>query len=95
MATPALDNARRSFIAQGSALGLGGTLLPGMLWAEVAQTGGQAITADMLRHAIDLAGLTFSDADQKQMLDAVNQNLTRVKELRAIDIPNDVSPPFH
>jgi Asp-tRNA(Asn)/Glu-tRNA(Gln) amidotransferase A subunit family amidase len=95
MATPALASARRSFIAQCSALGIGGTLLPGILWAEVAQTGGQAITADMLRHAIDMAGLTFSDADQKQMLDAVNQNLTRFKELRRIDIPNDVSPPFH
>ena len=29
------------------------------------------------------------------MLQAVNQNLTRFDELRAIDIPNDVSPPFH
>lgn len=95
MATPDLASARRSFLAQCSALGVGGTLLPGLLWAEVAQSGGQTITADMLRHAIDMAGLTFSDADQKQMLDAVNQNLTRFKDLRQIDIPNDVSPPFH
>jgi hypothetical protein len=29
------------------------------------------------------------------MLEAVNGNLTRFKELRAIQIPNDVSPPFH
>ena len=29
------------------------------------------------------------------MLEAVNQNLTRYDEMRAIHIPNDVSPPFH
>ena len=42
-----------------------------------------------------MAGLSFSAEDQKAMLEAVNQNLTRFNELRAIQIPNDVSPPFH
>ena len=42
-----------------------------------------------------MAGLSFSAEDQKSMLSAVNQNLTRFTELRAIEIPNDVSPPFH
>lgn len=91
----ALAPARRRFLAQCSSLGIGGTLLPGMLWADVVQSGGQPITADMLSHAIAMAGLSFSDEDQKAMLEAVNQNLTRFQELRAIDIPNDVSPPFH
>ena len=29
------------------------------------------------------------------MVDSANQNLKRYEELRAIHIPNDVSPPFH
>lgn len=90
-----LATARRRFLAQCSTLGVSGTLLPGLVWAEVVQSGGQPITADMLRHAIAMAGLTFSDEDQTAMLAAVNRNLTRFQDLRAIDIPNDVSPPFH
>ena len=76
------------------AFGLGGTLLPGVLWAEM-QPSDEQISAEMLRHAIAMAGLAFSDEDQKAMLEAVNSNLTRFSELRAISIPNDVSPPFH
>src|SRR5262245_26796496 len=34
-----IDETRRRFIAQFSSLGLGGTLLPGILWAEMQQTG--------------------------------------------------------
>jgi Asp-tRNA(Asn)/Glu-tRNA(Gln) amidotransferase A subunit family amidase len=86
---------RRHFLAQFSSLGLAGTLLPGVLWAEVQQTGAQTITAEMLSNALAMAGLTFSAEDQKSMLEAVNQNLTRFTELRAIEIPDDVSPPFH
>jgi Asp-tRNA(Asn)/Glu-tRNA(Gln) amidotransferase A subunit family amidase len=90
-----VDETRRRFIAQFSTLGLSGTLLPGVLWADMQQTGAQQITAEMLTHAIAMAGLSFSDDDQKSMLEAVNQNLTRFTELRTIEIPNDVSPPFH
>jgi Asp-tRNA(Asn)/Glu-tRNA(Gln) amidotransferase A subunit family amidase len=95
MTTSALDATRRRFLAQFSSLGLAGTLLPGVLWAEVQQTGAQTITAEMLANALTMAGLSFSAEDQKSMLNAVNQNLTRFTELRAIEIPNDVSPPFH
>jgi Asp-tRNA(Asn)/Glu-tRNA(Gln) amidotransferase A subunit family amidase len=91
----ATDATRRRFLATCSSLGLGGTLLPGVLWAEMQNSGVQQITPEMLLHALAMAGLTFSEADRKTMLDAVNQNLTRVIELRQIQIPNDVSPPFH
>jgi Asp-tRNA(Asn)/Glu-tRNA(Gln) amidotransferase A subunit family amidase len=90
-----LDATRRRFLAQCSSLGLGGTLLPGVLWAEWQTSGAQQITPAMLQHALVMAGLTFSEEDQKGMLDAVNQNLRRFTELREIHIPNDVSPPFH
>jgi Asp-tRNA(Asn)/Glu-tRNA(Gln) amidotransferase A subunit family amidase len=90
-----VDETRRRFLGQCSALGLGGTLLPGVLWADMQQTGTQQITPEMLKNALAMSGLSFTDEDQKAMLRAVNQSLTRMTELRAIKIPNDVSPPFH
>src|SRR5215210_4615396 len=90
-----VDETRRRFLGQFSALGLGGTLLPGVLWADMQQTGTQQITPEMLKNALAMAGLSFTDEDQKTMLQAVNQSLTRMTELRGIKIPNDVSPPFH
>ncbi len=79
-------------------LGLGGTLLPGVLWAQMQQQArpGAAprVTQEMLSDALALSGLTFSDEDQRWMLQAVDQNLTRYEELRAVHIPNDVAPPF-
>jgi Asp-tRNA(Asn)/Glu-tRNA(Gln) amidotransferase A subunit family amidase len=89
------DATRRRFLAQCSALGLGGTLLPGVLWAEMQQAGESPITLAMLKSALAMAGLSFSEEDEKTMLQAVNQSLTRMTTLRAIRIPNDVSPPFH
>ncbi len=90
-----IDATRRNFLAQCSALGVGGTLLPGLLWAEMQQTSSQAITLAMLKSATAMAGLSFSEDDEKTMLNAVNQSLTRMTTLRMIKIPNDVSPPFH
>jgi Asp-tRNA(Asn)/Glu-tRNA(Gln) amidotransferase A subunit family amidase len=95
MSNTSIDATRRRFIAQFSSLGLGGTLLPGVLWAEMQQAGAEQITLEMLRQALVMAGLSFTAEDEKAMVQAVNQNLTRMTELRAIQIPNDVSPPFH
>ena len=76
-------------------MGLGGTLLPGVLWAQVQQSGSQRVTQAMLAESLAVAGLSFSDDDQKAMLQAVNQNLTRYEDVRTLHIPNDVSPPFY
>jgi len=86
---------RRRFLAYFSATGLTATLLPGALWAQVQQSEGEAVTPQMLRDALALSGLNFSEEDQKAMLQGVNQNLTRFEEIRRVKIPNDVSPPFH
>ena len=49
----------------------------------------------MLADALAVAGLSFSEEDQKAMLKAVNRNLTSYEELRKLEIPNDVAPPFY
>jgi Asp-tRNA(Asn)/Glu-tRNA(Gln) amidotransferase A subunit family amidase len=89
------DRTRRNFLNYFSAAGLGGTLLPGILWAQLQQNGAQQVTPEMLKDSLALAGLSFSDEDEKAMLRGVNQNLASYAELRALHIPNDVAPPFY
>ena len=86
---------RRRFLAYFSGSGLAATLLPGVLWAQVEQAGAETVTPEMLKDALAVSGLSFSDEDQKAMLEGVNQNLTRYEDVRKLHIPNDVSPPFY
>jgi Asp-tRNA(Asn)/Glu-tRNA(Gln) amidotransferase A subunit family amidase len=91
----AIEETRRRFVSFFSGLGLGGTLLPGVLWAQLQQEDAQRITPKMLTDALALSGLTFPEEDQRSMLQAANQNLTRFEDLRKAHIPNDVAPPFY
>ncbi len=90
-----MDERRRRFLTYFSSIGLSATLLPGALWAQAAQSDAPQITLDMLQHALALSGLHFSEDEEKGMLNGLNQNLVRYEEIRALKIPNDVSPPFY
>ncbi len=78
-----------------AAAGLGATLAPGVVWARMQDAGTETITPAMVSDALKLSGIDMTDDEQKALVDSANQNLKRYKELRAIHIPNDVSPPFH
>src|SRR2546427_3392532 len=86
---------RRAFIGYFSSVGLGSTLLPGVLWAKLQEEPTPRITTAMLKGALTIAGLDFSDEDQQQMLTALNQNPDRFAELRKIHIAPDVAPPLY
>jgi Asp-tRNA(Asn)/Glu-tRNA(Gln) amidotransferase A subunit family amidase len=90
-----VDETRRRFIAHFAGLGLGTTLVPGVLWARMQDAGMSAVTLEMVTDALQLSGIELSETERKAMVDSANQNLTRYQELRKIHIPNDVSPPFH
>src|SRR5436305_8937892 len=90
-----LHDSRRRFMAHFAGIGLGATLAPGVLWARMQDAGAKKITLAMITDALALSGLEFTEDERKAMLDAANQNLTRYEEMRAIHIPNDISPPFH
>lgn len=92
---PSIDSQRRRFLGYFSSIGLGSTLLPGVLWGQIQQSGSAEITAEMLKSALALAGLSFTEEQQKTMLQAANQNLTRARALRNLQIPSNVSPPYH
>jgi Asp-tRNA(Asn)/Glu-tRNA(Gln) amidotransferase A subunit family amidase len=92
---PAVHDTRRRFITHFASIGLGTTLAPGIIWARMQDTGAKKITLEMVADAMKLSGLDFTDAELKAMVDAANRNLAGYEEMRAIHIPNDVSPPFH
>ena len=86
---------RRRFLGTFVGTGLGSTLLPGVLWAEMQQAGADRITPEMVTHALKLSGIELSESERDGLVRTANQNLTRFEEFRQIDIPNDVSPALH
>ena len=87
--------ARRRFIAHFTALGLGSSLAPGVLWARMQDASTDQITLAMVTDALKLSGIDLPEDDRKAMVDSANTALTRLVEQRALSIPNDVSPPYH
>lgn len=90
-----LPETRRGFMSRCISLGLGSTLLPGVLWAQLQQSGQKRVTAEMLKSALALSGLEFDETTQAAVLRDVNRNVDRYGKLGELQIPDDVSPPFH
>jgi len=86
---------RRRFITYFSSVGLSSTLLPGVLWARLQEERAGRITAAMLKDALAIAGLDFTDEERQQILNGVNQNLTRYADLRQIHIDPNIAPPLY
>jgi Asp-tRNA(Asn)/Glu-tRNA(Gln) amidotransferase A subunit family amidase len=86
---------RRRFMVHFAGIGLGSTLVPGIIWARMQDARTDLITLPMVTEALKLSGIELSEADRQAMVQSANQNLSRYEELRKIHIPNDVSPPFH
>jgi Asp-tRNA(Asn)/Glu-tRNA(Gln) amidotransferase A subunit family amidase len=95
MSEAVINETRRRFMAHFAGIGLGTTLVPGVLWARMQDAGTSRVTHAMVTDALQLSGIDLSDEERKAMVDAANTNLERYEELRKIHIPNDVSPPFH
>jgi hypothetical protein len=81
---------RRSFMAYFSAVGLAGTLLPGVLWAKVQEA--STLSKEVLAEAEKVAGLDFTDAEREMMLQGLERNLRAYEALREIPVPNEVPP---
>src|SRR6516162_3643884 len=90
-----LNETRRRFMTHFAGIGLGATLVPGVLWARMQDAGAQTITLSMVTEALKLSGVDFSEDERKQMVAGANQSLTRSRAIQEFHIPNDVSPPFH
>jgi Asp-tRNA(Asn)/Glu-tRNA(Gln) amidotransferase A subunit family amidase len=88
---------RRNFLAYFSSVGLGATLLPGVLWGKMEEqkTAPASVTKEMLSAAAEVAGLTFTDQQLDRMLAGVNHNLSKYIELRKVQLDNSVAPPLY
>lgn len=97
-ATDALDRAasldRKAFLGYFSSLGLGSTLLPGVLWSEVRDQEAP-ITVETIEEAEKIAGLEFTEEEREMMIQGLNDNLQRYRSLRRRPIPNAVPPALH
>lgn len=90
MTTASSSYDRRKFLAYFSSIGLGTTLLPGVLWAKVAE--GADITVATIAAAEEMAGLRFDDAERAMMVDGLKQQQSRIEALHRVAISNSLSP---
>jgi Asp-tRNA(Asn)/Glu-tRNA(Gln) amidotransferase A subunit family amidase len=83
---------RRDFIRTCSAIGLGGTLFPGVLWAQAEAEGATKITKEMIENAAIIADVPIADEYKAMMLDSLNRQVAGYEEVYKLHIPNSVAP---
>jgi Asp-tRNA(Asn)/Glu-tRNA(Gln) amidotransferase A subunit family amidase len=83
---------RRAFMAYFSGLGLSTTLLPGVLWSQIAQGEVKEITVDVLAEAEQLTGLEFTEEERKKIARGLNSLRNNYESLRNVRIDNSVPP---
>ncbi len=97
---------RRRFLGVCSAMGLGQTLLPGVLFGMAAQAQSPAapdgdaahemgkITPEMIDAAAVIAGITVTAEQKTMMLEGLAKQRDSVMVIRSMKIPNSVAPAF-
>ena len=83
---------RRRFLSACSGLGFGGTLFPGVLWAQAQSQGAAKITKDMIDQAAAIADVPIPEETKEMMLDNLNQRIKGYDAIYALHIPNSVVP---
>jgi Asp-tRNA(Asn)/Glu-tRNA(Gln) amidotransferase A subunit family amidase len=90
MTTTSVQHDRREFLAYFSSIGLGSTLLPGVLWAKVAA--GAEITKDTIASAEEIAGMTFTEDERMMMVRSLTQTRQAIDALHKVALDNSISP---
>jgi Asp-tRNA(Asn)/Glu-tRNA(Gln) amidotransferase A subunit family amidase len=83
---------RRAFMAYFSSIGLGSTLLPGVLWGQLQQQQGPEITTEMIASAEEISGLQFSDDERTRMLRNLQQMRGSIQQLHQVPLDMSVFP---
>ena len=83
---------RREFMSYFTSVGLGSTLLPGILSANVAADENLEITASTIADAEEVAGLKFDPEEREMMVDGLKLQTQRIAALHKIALDNSVAP---
>jgi Asp-tRNA(Asn)/Glu-tRNA(Gln) amidotransferase A subunit family amidase len=83
---------RRSFMAYFTSIGLGTTLLPGVLWAQMQGAQQPEITPAMIAAAEEISGLSFSDEEREQMVRALGQMRGDIERLHKEPLDQSMLP---
>src|SRR5689334_12393947 len=83
---------RRNFMKACSGMGLAGTLLPGVLWAQAQAEGAKKITKEMIENAAAIADVPIPDEYKDMMLENLNEHAKSFEEIYKLHIPNSVAP---
>ena len=83
---------RRAFLAYCSTIGIGSTLLPGVLWGKLSA--GADITVATIAAAEELAGVSFTPEQREMMVDNLKRQQQAQQALHAIPIDNATQPAF-
>ena len=83
---------RRNFMKTCSGMGLAGTLLPGVLWAQAQAQGAKKITKEMIENAAAIADVPISEEYKEMMLENLNDQAKGYEEIYKLHIPNSVEP---
>ena len=83
---------RRAFMAYFSSIGLGATLLPGVLWGQAQTQQGPEITKEMIASAEEISGLSFSDDERTAMLSGLRQMRSNIEQLHKEPLDQSVLP---
>ncbi|HET9454129.1 MAG TPA: amidase [Gemmatimonadaceae bacterium] len=89
MTTPAAPD-RREFLEYFSSLGLGASLLPGVLWGKVAA--GADITKETIASAEEIAGVAFSEDERAMMVRNLTNQKSAIDALHKVKLDNSVAP---
>src|SRR5471030_2276330 len=81
---------RKKFLALCTSLGLGATLLPGVVWAFAEQKG--PVTAAMIDEAAAIADVTITDDQKAAMLDNLTGYRQGYDAIYALKMPNGAAP---
>ena len=87
---------RRELFAAAAALGIGSTTFQRSIAAvAAAQPNGAAITAEMVKNAEWVAGITLTDDERKAIAQRMSFTQNQLAALRKIDIGYDIPPAIH
>ncbi len=84
---------RRAFMGAFAAMGLGSTLLPGVLWARVSA--GAEVTVASVAAAAEIAGLEFDDQEKATLVEGLKRQLAQIEALHKVPLANEVAPAIH